>query len=244
MDIILFGTGKMGKAVEKAALAAGHRIILKIDSSNRQGISPSDLKHSAVAIEFTQPDSAVENLMLCLEAGVPVVCGTTGWHDRMDEVRTAFMKSGGSLLTASNFSVGVQLMFRLNRQLAAWMSKQNAYKAWISESHHPQKLDKPSGTAVTLASDILQVHPSYNSWSLTGENMDIQADHLPVHSHRIPDAIGEHVVTWESDIDELSIRHVAHNREGFARGAVLAAEWIIGRKGLFGMEDVLFGPTG
>lgn len=241
MDIILIGYGKMGQAVEKAALASGHRIVLKIDSSGNELLSKQHLESGEVAIEFTQPTTAVENLMKCLEAGIPVVCGTTGWHERYDDVRSAFMKKGGSLLTASNFSVGVQLMFRLNQQLASWMNNQPAYRARISESHHPQKLDKPSGTAVTLAGEILQRHLSYHSWTLTTEQQEIQSDQLPVQSNRIPDAIGEHTVTWESDIDELSIRHVAHNREGFARGALLAAEWLRDKKGVFGMEDVLFG---
>jgi 4-hydroxy-tetrahydrodipicolinate reductase len=244
MDIILIGTGKMGQAVEKTALAAGHTILLRIDSSNRQELESLRLHNPAVAIEFTRPEAAVDNLLLCLEAGIPVVCGTTGWQDRMDEVQLAFKKKGGSLLTASNFSIGVQLMFRLNQQLAAWMNKRPDYSARISESHHPHKLDKPSGTALTLAGDILQLNSSYNSWILANENMQVQSDQLPVQSHRIPDAIGEHVVTWESEIDELSIRHVAHNRDGFARGAVLAAEWLQDQKGFFSMEDVLFGPKG
>lgn len=241
MDIILIGTGKMGQAVERAALSAGHRIVLKIDRSNRDSITPGDLNRGKVAIEFTQPSSAVGNLMLCLEAGIPVVCGTTGWQERMEEVRSAFTSKGGSLLTTSNFSVGVQLMFRLNRQLATWMNQQPSYKVSIHESHHPQKLDKPSGTAVTLAGDILQIHPAYQSWALTTDSMEVQAGRLPIQSHRIPDAIGEHTVTWQSEIDELSINHVAHNRDGFARGAVLASEWLPGKRGVFSMEDVLFG---
>lgn len=244
MDIILIGYGKMGQAVEKAALAAGHNIVLKIDSSNKGQLAKHHLNSGEVAIEFTQPSSAVDNLLMCLEAGIPVVCGTTGWHERFEEVRSAFLKKDGSLLTASNFSVGVQLMFRLNLQLASWMSKQSGYNVRISESHHPQKLDKPSGTAVTLASDILESHPSYRSWLLTDDFHDVQSDQLPVQSSRIPDAVGEHTVTWQSDIDELSIRHVAHNRDGFARGALLAAEWLRDKKGVYGMEDVLFGHGG
>ena len=241
MKIALIGTGKMGAAVEEKALSLGHEVVLQINHLNRSDYSVTDLQKADIAIEFTQPDAVVANLFWCLEAGIPVVSGTTGWQDRWDEVRERFMKENGSLLTATNFSVGVNIMFQLSRELSVWMNEHTQYKPYLEEVHHTRKLDKPSGTAVSLAIDLLNTNRHYTAWALTQGNVEVQNDVLPIHSIRSGDVIGQHEITWTSPIDKISIRHEAFNREGFAAGAVLAAEWLKDKKGVFGMEDVLFG---
>lgn len=241
MKIAMIGTGKMGMAAAAAARQAGHEIVFEINHLNRAEFSVEDLKKADIAIEFTQPDAVVDNLYWCLEAGIPVVSGTTGWHEQYDEVRERFMKKNGSLLTATNFSVGVNIMFELSKQLATWMKDHPQYAASMSETHHTRKLDKPSGTAVTLAMDLLNAHKSYQKWELMEGNQKLEKNVLPVHSIRENEVIGMHEVTWESSIDKISIAHVAFNRDGFAQGAVIAAEWLRGKIGVFGMSDVLFG---
>jgi 4-hydroxy-tetrahydrodipicolinate reductase len=241
MKIAMIGTGKMGMAAAAAARHAGHEIVYEINHINRSEFSVEHLKKVDIAIEFTQPDAVVENLFWCLEAGIPVVTGTTGWHDQYEEVREHFIKKKGSLLTATNFSVGVNIVFELNRQLAAWMKDHPQYSASMSETHHTRKLDKPSGTAVTLAMGILQANNSYQKWELSEGNQKHEKNVLPVHSIRENEVVGMHEVTWESDIDKITLSHEAFNREGFAQGAVLAAEWLRGKIGVFGMADVLFG---
>lgn len=241
MKIALIGSGKMGKAIEEMAKLAGHHIYLRIDSKNIASVTAGELSEADVAIEFTRPDAAADNLIKCLEAKVPVVCGTTGWIDRYEEVSERFMKNSGSLLTASNFSVGVQLFFRLSRELAALMNRHPQYAAHLKEIHHIHKLDKPSGTALHTVNEIMEAHPSYHSWALSVPEQEFQSDILPVESLREADVIGIHEISWSSPIDKISLRHEAFNRDGFAQGALLAAEWLIGRKGVFTMEDVLFG---
>lgn len=241
MKIAMIGTGKMGMAAAAAARQAGHEIVFEINHINRSEFSVEHLKKVDIAIEFTQPDAVVENLYWCLEASIPVVSGTTGWHEQYDLVREHFMKKGGSLLTATNFSVGVNIMFELNKQLATWMKDHPQYAASMSETHHTRKLDKPSGTAVTLAQDLLKAHNTYQKWELVEGNQKHEKNVLPVRSIRENEVIGMHEITWESSIDKISIAHEAFNREGFAQGAVLAAEWLRGKIGVFGMSDVLFG---
>lgn len=231
----------MGKAVEEKALLAGHEIIARIHHLNRRDFSNDDLKKADIAIEFTQPDAVIENLYWCLESGVPVVSGTTGWLDNSEEVFGRFLSENGALLTATNFSVGVNIMFRLSRELAAWMNNHPEYRPALEEVHHTRKLDQPSGTAVTLASDILQINRFMKAWILSKGNIEAGQDVLAVHSVREGDVIGKHEVSWTSPIDKISISHEAFSRDGFASGAVLAAEWLIGKKGVFSMEDVLFG---
>jgi 4-hydroxy-tetrahydrodipicolinate reductase len=241
MKIALIGTGKMGMAVEEQAIRAGHEILFRINHLNRSNYTVADLKRADIAIEFTQPDAAVDNLLWCLEAGIPVICGTTGWQEMSGEVFQKFIDKKGAIITATNFSIGVNILFRLNRELAAWMNSHTDYHPFIEEVHHTRKLDKPSGTAVTLADGIFQSNQHVKSWMLTQGNPEVPNDVLAIHSVREGDVIGKHEVAWTSPIDKISIHHEAFNREGFAAGALLAASWLIGKIGVFSMEDVLFG---
>lgn len=240
MRIALYGTGKMGRAIEEVALKRGHAIGLKVSSANA-GTAPTGLD---VAIEFSRPEQALPNMRLCLEAGVPVVVGTTGWYERLNEVKAMVEATGGTLLWASNFSIGVNLFFQLNRQLAALMDPQAGYSVRIDEVHHVHKLDAPSGTAITLARDIDLRHKAYTGWALTPDAKTTPSP-VPINSERIGEVPGKHSVTWAGADDRITITHEAFGRTGFATGAVVAAEWLLGgatagpRKGLFTMDDVL-----
>jgi 4-hydroxy-tetrahydrodipicolinate reductase len=239
MKLAIIGTGKMGQAIEKMALLQGHEVVLKINEENRESLSNGDLKKADVAIEFTQPAAAVDNLYHCLEAGIPVVCGTTGWHNRIDEVSNQFQQKNGTLFHASNFSVGVNIMFELNKVLAGWMQQHPDYHVSISEIHHTHKLDKPSGTAVTLAQGIIDKNNGTEEWHLSDEQ-NSNTKSIAIEALREEGIVGDHTVEWKSPIDRISIRHEAFSRDGFASGALLAASWIIGRKGVFTMNDILF----
>jgi 4-hydroxy-tetrahydrodipicolinate reductase len=234
MKIAIIGYGKMGKAIE--AIGKDHEFVLKIDKDNRQELTAEALQAADVAIEFTEPDSAVDNILLCLEAGIPVISGTTGWLHRRNEVEDAVEKHQGAFLYASNFSIGVNLFFALNQQLAKWMEGQSQYNVDMEEIHHTEKKDAPSGTAITLAEEILRQLSRKQAWV---NNQAASPEEIEITSKRIDKTPGTHTVRYFSPIDEIEIRHTAHSREGFARGALLAAEWIIGKKGMFGMEDVL-----
>jgi 4-hydroxy-tetrahydrodipicolinate reductase len=236
MKIALLGYGKMGKAIEKIALDQGDQIVMKITSENTEGLTVDKLSEADVAIEFSRPETAFENICLCLEAGVPVVSGTTAWLDRLEEAKSLCKKHEGALFYASNFSVGVNILFAINRQLAELMGKQDEYQASIEEIHHVHKLDAPSGTAITLAEGLLQHLPGKSAWinEPTGSK-----EELPIVSRRIEEVPGTHTVTYRSSVDSISIKHEAHSREGFARGALLAARWIIGKTGYYEMEDML-----
>ncbi len=247
MKIALYGYGKMGKAIEQVALARGHAIGLKVDATNA-GSSPIG---SEVAIEFSRPDSVIANIKLCLEADVAVVVGTTGWYDRMNEVRAMVQAQNGALLWASNFSIGVNLFFRVNKYLAGLMDPQNGYHVHIDEVHHVHKLDAPSGTAITLARDIDMKTQRYSGWRLDGSELAAPATnprpapgHQPItiRSERTGEIPGKHSVTWTSAEDKITITHDAFGRQGFAAGAVVAAEWLKGRRGFFTMDDVLSLP--
>lgn len=241
MKIALIGYGKMGKTIDALALKSGHEVVFRIDESNRKELHEDSIKEADVVIEFTRPDAAVANLLFCLKAGVPVVCGTTGWQDQWNFVKSEFLMERGSLMYASNYSIGVNLLWELNRRLAEWMNRYPEYKPSLHEVHHIHKLDKPSGTAVTLAMDLIGMHDKFDAFALTDENGDIPDHILPVYSVREEDVIGIHEVCWTSDVDRIQIRHEAFNRNGFARGALISAEWLVGRKGVFGMSDLLFG---
>lgn len=233
MKIVLLGYGKMGKAIESIALERGHELLAKIDSkSNLQDV---DWNAADVCIEFTRPELAYKHIALCAAKQIPIVVGTTAWLDQLEAAKQTVSAHNSALLYASNFSVGVNLFFELNRQLAHLMQGQTSYQIKLEETHHVQKLDAPSGTAVSLLEDILQINPHYNSWSLDAP----QAEQIPVIAHRIPDVPGTHEIRYDSDIDSIRIEHIAHNRKGFALGAVLAAEYIHQRKGIFTMSDVL-----
>jgi 4-hydroxy-tetrahydrodipicolinate reductase len=239
MKLAIIGTGKMGQAIEKMALLQGHEVVLKINEENRESLSNGDLKKADVAIEFTQPAAAVENLYHCLEAGIPVICGTTGWHNKIDEVSNQFQQKNGTLLHASNFSVGVNIMFELNKVLSGWMQQHPDYHVSISEIHHTHKVDKPSGTAVTLAQGIIGNNNETEAWHLSDEQ-NSNPKSIAIEALREEGIVGDHTVEWKSPIDRICIRHEAFSRDGFASGALLAAKWIIGRKGVFTMNDILF----
>jgi 4-hydroxy-tetrahydrodipicolinate reductase len=236
MKIALIGYGKMGRAIERIALDRGHTIGLKIDLDNAAGLTRENLRQNDVAIEFTGPDSAPGNLLKCFDAGIPVVCGSTGWLREYGSVKKAFEKSGSAWIYASNFSIGVNLFFELNSRLARLMAAHPEYTVSIRETHHTQKKDAPSGTAISLAEQIMQHIPSLRSWVNAAAQSPAE---LSIISERIDPAPGTHEVIYASSIDDIEIRHTAHNREGFAGGAVLAAEYIRGRKGIFSMRDVL-----
>jgi 4-hydroxy-tetrahydrodipicolinate reductase len=233
MRIALLGYGKMGKAIETIALERGHEITARINSQ----VKLNDVNWSEVdvCIEFTRPELAVAHIAFCAQKQIPIVVGTTAWQDALADISQEVMRNKSALLYASNFSVGVNLFFELNRQLAHLMKAHGEYKIQVSETHHTQKLDAPSGTAVSLLQDIIQIHPNYSSWSL----QSTATDQIPVEAHRLPDVPGTHEIRYENDIDTIRIEHCAHNRRGFALGAVLAAEFIYQRKGIFTMSDVL-----
>ena len=230
MKIALFGYGKMGRMIEKIALDRGHTIVAKIDVDS----PAADYSEMDVAIDFSSPAAAFENIKGCLENGVPVVSGTTGWLDSYDKAAAICKKHGGAFIYASNFSLGVNIFFELNSFLARMMHPQEQYKPVIEEIHHLQKLDAPSGTAITLAEGIV-ANSAYDGWSLNGAG----EDEIPIISKREGEVAGTHTVSYRSGIDSIEIRHTAHGRQGFALGAVIAAEWLRGKKGVFGMKDVL-----
>ena len=236
MKIALIGYGKMGKAIEKIALQNGHEIVLKISTKNREELTKDNLKKADAAIEFTGPESAAENLKKCFGAGVPVVCGSTGWLDKWDEIKNICALNNGALLYASNFSIGVNLFFGLNEYLANLMKEYETYNVQIEEIHHTQKKDAPSGTAITLAEQILQNSAMKKSWI---NHSPGKAEELEIISKRIDPAAGTHTIKYTSTIDDIEIIHTAHNRTGFASGAIKAAEFLQGKTGIFTMKDVL-----
>lgn len=238
MKIALIGYGKMGKAIEEIALERGHQIVAKIDRDN--DLSELLQANADVAVEFTRPDAAVNNILFCAQNNIPVVVGTTAWSHDYEKVAAAIEANDAALLTASNFSVGVNIFFEINRQLAKLIQPYSEYTPSIEEIHHLQKLDAPSGTAVTIANDLMQSNTRVSSWKL-GEEVHpmVEKDELAITSYRLPDVPGTHVVKYTSEIDTIEIKHEAHNRKGFALGAVLAAEFLSGKKGIFTMSDVL-----
>lgn len=236
MKIALLGYGKMGKAIEQAALDRGHEILLKITSQNLEEFNKENLQQVDVAIEFSAPEYALLNIEKCLQFGIPIAVGTTGWNKHEDAINKKVNELNGSFLAASNFSVGVNIFFEINRRLAELMGNQRSYSTEIQEIHHTEKLDSPSGTAITLAEGILEKHSTYNKW--VNESNESK-DALEIISFREPGVPGTHEVSYSSDIDKITIKHEANNRKGFALGAVLAAEYIHNKKGIFTMQDVL-----
>jgi 4-hydroxy-tetrahydrodipicolinate reductase len=235
MKIALIGYGKMGKAIEEIALKKGHEISLVIDLDNAKDLTSENLQKADAAIEFTTPETAVGNILKCFDAGTPVVCGTTGWLYKMNEVKDACIKKDASFVYSSNFSIGVNIFFELNKRLAELMSKQD-YEVIIEETHHTQKKDAPSGTAITIAEGILKELSNKKQWV---NHKSDKAEDLSIISHRIDPAAGTHSIKYLSGVDDIEIIHTAHNRKGFASGAVLAAEFIKDKKGIFNMKDVL-----
>lgn len=230
MKIALLGYGRMGQAIEQIAIIRGHDIVIKTSSNTGYNIKEAD-----VAIDFSIPDAAFNNISNCLNNDVPVISGTTGWLDKYNDAVSLCEKNKGAFIYASNFSLGVNIFFELNEILAKMMTKLDDYKVDIEEIHHTKKLDAPSGTAITLAEGVIKNHSQYSNWKLDESKENI----LPITAKRIPDVPGTHIITYKSDIDTIKIEHEAHSRQGFALGAVIAAEWIIGKTGIFTMKDVL-----
>lgn len=252
MKIALIGYGKMGKVIEGLALAAGDEVVLKVDEHNRDTVTAAELAAADVAIEFTRPEAAIGNIDLVLEAGIPVVVGTTGWLNELPTVRQRVQERGGGLFWASNFSVGVNVFFAVARRMAELLGEDDSYSASISETHHLQKLDAPSGTAITLAEEVGRELKGYSSWVLGDVTSPAPystiapaaaptngTSAVPIHSIREEGVPGTHTLRLASAVDTLELTHVAHSREGFARGALAAARWMIGRRGTFTMRDFL-----
>jgi 4-hydroxy-tetrahydrodipicolinate reductase len=230
MKIALLGYGRMGKVIERIALERGHEIVLRKDMD----VPFDGLENADVAIDFSVPDSAARNILECFDTNVPVVCGTTGWLDQFDEIIAACHDKKSGFIYSSNFSLGVNLFFELNNYLAKMMSKIEQYKVSMEEIHHTQKLDAPSGTAISLAKGIIE-NSDYKNWTLEKAN-DSQ---IHIEAKRIENIPGTHTVFYDSDVDQIEIKHTAHSREGFALGAVIAAEWLCNKKGVYTMKDVL-----
>jgi 4-hydroxy-tetrahydrodipicolinate reductase len=236
MRIALLGYGKMGKAIEEIALQRGHEIVLKVNEENLTDFTKENVSKADVAIEFTNPHSAFDNVKQALGFGVPVISGSTGWIEKLGEIESFCQQHNGSFLYASNFSVGVNIFFELNKRLASLMAPHAEYEVSMEEIHHTQKKDAPSGTAITLAEHALDLLPRKDKWV----NDTVPADNeLVIISKRIDPAPGTHIVKYTSPIDDIEIIHTAHNRKGFATGAVLAAEFIKDKKGIFSMKEVL-----
>jgi 4-hydroxy-tetrahydrodipicolinate reductase len=229
MKIALLGYGKMGKTIERIALERGHTIVIKADIGSQYDITEAD-----VAIDFSVPEAALGNISKCIENGVPVISGTTGWLKDYDKAVALCRVNNGAFIYASNFSLGVNIFFEINRNLAKMMGTLDQYKVSIEETHHTQKLDAPSGTAITLANGIIE-ETNYKKWTLDAP----KSDEIGIVAKRIENVPGIHEIIYESKVDTIQIKHSAHSREGFALGAVIAAEWIIGKKGVFSMKDVL-----
>lgn len=236
MNILLLGYGKMGQLIDEFATAQGHTIAAKIHINNREVLDNPDTTSVEVAIDFSQPEAAVGNIKWCIDRGIPVVVGTTGWLHQKSEVDAYCQAYNGTYLYASNFSIGVNIFFKLNEVLAGYMNGKTGYKAGIKEIHHTQKLDAPSGTAITLAEGIINNLDNLSGWKNEATE---EAGILPVVSERVDPAPGTHAIRYDSAIDSIDIRHTAHSREGFAKGALAVAEWIIGRKGILTMDDFL-----
>ena len=239
MKIALLGYGKMGQVIERIALERGHEIVLKKDENNTfDGLSNAD-----VAIDFSVPTAAVANISSCFNANVPVISGTTGWLEHYDEMVALCVAKKGAFISSSNFSLGVNIFFELNEYLAKMMSKFDSYSVEMEEIHHTQKLDAPSGTAISLAKGVIE-NSSYTNWTLEkseanhASNSELEKQ-IHIEAKRIGTVPGTHTVTYNSTVDAIEIKHTAHNREGFALGAVIAAEWIVGKQGIFSMKDVL-----
>ncbi|MGB4775770.1 MAG: 4-hydroxy-tetrahydrodipicolinate reductase [Daejeonella sp.] len=242
MRIALLGYGKMGKIIEQFAVDRGHEIGLIIDADNQDELSIASLKKIDVAIDFSTPASVINNIEICFEASVPIVVGTTGWYEKLQEIKNNCEIGNNSLLYASNFSIGVNVFFFVNKVLAKIMNAYPQYEVQVEEIHHTQKLDSPSGTAMTIAEGVIEELDRKNEWinELVGDGNEVIAkpDQLLIESHRLEEVPGTHTVIYSSEVDTIEFKHKAHNRTGFAMGAVLAAEWLQDRTGFFSINDL------
>jgi len=236
MKIGIIGNGKMGQAIGKAAEKRNHQVILVVDLENQDDMNAQTLGHVDVVFEFTHPTAAPHNIKTCFNYNIPVVCGTTGWLDQFDELADYCRQHNKTLFYAPNFSLGVNILSRINRSLAKMMNQFPQYQVEIEETHHIHKIDAPSGTAISLAEDIISAMDRIDQWEKAGQN---QKGALPVRSIRESDIPGRHVVSFESEFDKLEIHHSSKSREGFAMGAILAGEFILGKQGVYGMDDLL-----
>ncbi len=236
MKIAIIGYGKMGKTIEKLAVQKGHEIVLKIDDSNLKDLIVENLKKADVAIEFTNPESAFKNINLCFDANLPVISGTTGWLDKFDRIKQRCEKENHAFFYASNYSLGVNIFFKLNQYLAKMMNKFENFDVSVDETHHIHKLDAPSGTAITIAEGIINEMDRKNAW--VKEKAE-SPEQIAVKSFREGEIPGIHTVTYSSDVENIVITHESKNREGLAQGALMAAEFIVGKSGIFGMDDLL-----
>ena len=236
MKIALIGYGKMGHMIEEIARQRGHQVVLKINIDNVEDLNKENLSKADVAIEFTGPDSAFDNVKQCLDFGIPVVTGSTGWNQKLVEAKAICTEKNGAFLHASNFSIGVNIFFQVNKLLAKLMASQPDYDVSLKEIHHTEKKDAPSGTAVTLAEQVLQHIDRKTTWV---NNVASSKEQLSIISERVDPAPGTHYVKYTSEVDDIEIIHTAHSRKGFALGAVIAAEFITGKHGVFTMDDVL-----
>lgn len=242
MKIILFGYGKMGKLIEPIAQRRGHEIIQIIDSDNASDWSIEDLKKADIAIDFSTPDAVLTHIQLCFDAQIPVVVGTTGWHENLDQIKELCLLGNNTLLYGSNFSIGVNVLFHINKILAKVMEPYRQYDVQLEEIHHLEKLDSPSGTAITLAEGIIANNRSKTSWvnqiDEHEEEIVIKNEDLLIESHRMEEVPGTHTVLYSSEIDQIELKHIARNRKGFAYGAVIAAEWLLGKEGFFEISEM------
>ncbi|WP_316821690.1 4-hydroxy-tetrahydrodipicolinate reductase [Pedobacter gandavensis] len=242
MKIALLGYGKMGQIIERFALERGHEVVLKISSSNLEELNVANLSKADVAIDFSIPDAAIANIYLCFEANVPIVVGSTGWYGQLQEVKDECLSSNNTLLYGSNFSIGVNIFFHINQVLAKVMNNFPAYDVQVEEIHHTQKLDSPSGTAMTIAEGIIEELDSKKEWvnELVGSPFEevVKKDQVLIESHRIESVPGTHTVVYSSEVDEIEIKHTAHNRAGFALGAIVAAEWLQNKQGFYNIADI------
>ena len=245
MKIALLGYGKMGKMIEQVALERKHEIVLKIGRQNLDELALENLQLADVAIEFSTPHTVLNNIALCFKANIPIVVGATGWYEKLADVKESCLQRNTSLIYASNFSVGVNIFFHINKMLAKVMNRFPDYEVQVEEIHHMQKLDAPSGTAITIAEGIIENIPVKEAWVnvVSGQVADdspvvITPDQLLIESHRVENVPGTHTVVYDSEVDTIEFKHTAHNRAGFALGAVLAAEWIKDRKGFFTAADL------
>lgn len=242
MKIALIGYGKMGQIIERFALERGHEVVLKIGKENMDDFTISNLKKADVAIDFSVPDAAIKNIYTCFDANVPVVVGTTGWYGQLQQIKDECLSRNNTLLYGSNFSIGVNLFFHMNKVLAKMMNNYPAYDVQVEEIHHTQKLDAPSGTAMTIAEGIIESLDRKTEWvnELEGDTEIevVKQDQVLIASQRIENIPGTHTVIYSSEVDEIEIKHTAHNRSGFALGAVVAAEWLEHKQGFYNISDI------